>query len=259
MTINLEFLYPAGYDLKTLERKALYVDLVKITDHLFANIPPSFAKSFKKLFFEGVYESKHSFDEYPALYICLSSPVVSKEFFEEVFNYFGDYSRGSAIYMIRTYINPCLSMYPMQFERWKTILLALDSLDRESRSGVTPEYVLMFLNSLFSDLAYCGGSQYNLGLVLFYRANEEFGMAYERLSGNSVFECIQECMKKLFSNDADDARAYNDPWFVNFCCRYFEKRDLNPVFLEFCDHMYQSIPESARITWDGNRILRPGQ
>lgn len=259
MTIDLEFLYPAGYDLKTPERKALYADLVKITEHHFANMPPAFTKSFKKLFFEGVFESETAFDRYSALYICLSSPVVEKDFFAEIFSFFGDAGRGSALYMIRTYIDPSLSMYPVQLERWRTVLLALDSLDRESRNGVTQEYVLLFLNSLFSELAYCGSSEYSLGLVLFNRANDEFEVACDQLSGNSVFECIQECIEKLLSSNAEDPRAYSDPWFTGFCCRYFERRDLNPAFLGFCDRIYQSISEEKRITWSGNRILCPGQ
>lgn len=257
--IDLESLYPVGCDLRTPERKALYTDLLKITEHQFANMPPVFMKSFKKLFFEGVLESRHAFDRYAALYVCLSSPVVSKEFFSEIFSHFGEFERGAALFMIRTYIDPSLFLYPMQLERWQTVLLTLDSLDRESKYGVTQEYVLLFLNALFSELAYSGSSEYSLGLVLFDRADTEFGVACEKLSGNNVFEGIQECIEKLLCNDAEDSGAYVDPWFVKFCARYFGARDLNPALLDFCDRIYQSIPLEKRITWDGNRILRPGQ
>lgn len=48
--IDLSEFFPAGVDLKTERRKALYVDILKVTEHCFANMPNSFAQAFKSLF-----------------------------------------------------------------------------------------------------------------------------------------------------------------------------------------------------------------
>lgn len=258
--IDLSEFFPAGVDLKTEGRKALYVDILKVTEHCFANMPNSFAQAFKSLFFKGELEGYGSFDGMEVFYICMSLPEASVEQYVKVIEHFDGYGNGRAVYMLSAWLDVCVSRYPLQRERWVLMLLAIDQYEQahpELERALSLGELMRFLNSIFASLVYKGSPRYGLGECLFEQANAGFASARGQLD-NQSFECLQENLLALFSAKSKKTEAYRDPWFVEFCRRYFVRRDLSSALLKFCDEIYQAIPEGQRIRWQDDALWVPG-
>lgn len=257
--IDLSDFFPRDVDLKTAERKALYTDILKVTDHCFANMPISFVQTFKRLFFQGELDGYGSFDGMEAFYICMSLPEASVEQYVKVLKRFEGYGNGRAVYMLSTWLNACVPKYPLQRKRWAFILLAIDQYEQahpEVERSLGLLDLIIFLNSIFASLAYKGGAHYSLGESLFERANASFSTARSQLN-NEEFRCLEENLLTLFSGTPKKKEAYSDYWFIEFCRRYFVQRDLSHAFLQFCENVYQAIPEEQRIRWQGDAIFVP--
>lgn len=257
--IDLSEFFPAGVDLKTPERKVLYTDILKVTEHCFANMPGSFAQAFKRLFFQGQLEGYGNFDGMEVFYICMSLPEASVEQYLKVQERFEGYGNGRAVYMLRAWLSACVSKYPLQRERWHSMLLAIDRYEQaypEKEKALSLDCLVFFLNSIFASLVYKGSSNYCLGECLFEQANVAFMAARGQLEDRR-FERLQENLLALFNVKLEKPEAYRDPWFIEFCQRYFVRRDLNSAFLQFCDEVYHSIPEDQRIRWQGDRLFVP--
>lgn len=258
--INLSEFFPAGVDLKSAERKALYTDIVKVTEHHFANMPSSFARAFKRLFFQGELEGYRSFDGMEAFYVCMSLPEASIEQYVKVLERFEGYGNGRAVYMLRTYLGRSVKRYPLQRELWVLMLSAIDQYELahpKLERALDLDYLMLFLNSIFSSVNYDADVRAGLGECLFERCNAEFGNAHAGLDSGR-FENLQHNLEDLFGGAAKNSDAYRDAWFVEFCRRYFVRRDLSPDFLRFCDEIYQAIPEGQQIRWQGDALFVPG-
>lgn len=258
--IDLREFFPAGVNLKTTERKALYVDILKVTEHCFANMPSSFAQAFKRLFFQGELEGYGSFDGMEVFYICLSLPEASVEQYVKVLERFNGYGNDRAIYMLRTWLDVCVPKYPLQRERWGCMLLAIDQYEQahpELERALSLDDLMIFLNSVFSSISHDADALACLGVRLFERANMEFGNAIKELE-TERFKYLQRNLANLFGGAAKNLEAYQDPWFVEFCRHYFVRRDLSQAFLQFCDEIYQAIPEGQRIRWQNDSLFVPG-
>ncbi|MWV13800.1 hypothetical protein F3I62_17000 [Pseudomonas sp. R-28-1W-6] len=258
--IDLSEFFPVGTDLKTAERKALYVDILKVTEHCFANMPSSFAQAFKRLFFQGELEGYGSFDGIEVFYICLSLPEAGVEQYVKVLERFEGYGNCRAVYMLRAWLDVCVPRYPLQREHWVFMLLAIDQYDQvhpEKDRALGSDCLIAFLNSTFAALAYKGGVQYCLGVCLFDRADAEFSNGL-RLASRGDLECLKENLLALFGAVPKKTEAYLDSWFIGFCQRYFSRRDLSPAFLQFCDELYQMIPAGQRISWRDESLFVPG-
>lgn len=257
--INLSEFFPAGVELKTPERKALYTDILKVTEHHFANMPGSFAQAFKRLFFLGELEGYGNFDGMEVFYICMSLPEASVEQYVKVQERFEGYGNGRAVYMLRTYLGRSVKRYPLQRERWGLILRSIDKYEQShpgKDKALGLDYLMLFLNSIFSAVCFKGGAHYSLGVEIFERCNAEFSNAMHFTAGEN-FSYVRENLNILFEGRAELPDAYLDPWFIEFCQRYFVRRDLNLAFLQFCDEIYQAIPEGQRILWQGDRLFVP--
>lgn len=257
MMIDLRRFFPAEVDLKTEERKALYMDILKVTEHHFANMPSSFAQAFKRLFFQGELDGYGSFDGMEVFYICMSLPEAGVEQYVRVLECFEGYGNGRAVYMLRTYLGASVKRYPLQRERWLFMLLAIDQYEQahpEVERALNLHYLVLFMNSIFATINYDADARVCLGVGLFDRAVMEFGNALGQLD-HDEFRLLRRNLTDLFGCAAKNPEAYRDLWFVEFCQRFFVRRDLEADFLQFCDEIYQAIPEGQRISWQDDSIF----
>lgn len=272
MTKEWISVYPEGYDLKTPQRKELYKMIFDELRDSFGDAPKKFPRALKVLFFEGKVEtySPTILDERelsgtryndlgptPCVFICLASPVVSVEFYNEVL---GNYQAGSlrgataGIFDIRTARTHWSGDL---VNRMSVLLQALDeSLSKEGGVGIG-KLLLFFLN-LFAMLNSRGTSK----LAMCKRVAQRFYQGFDDIQfdparANKVATLAQRIMV-LLNGEADNRDAYTDDWFVDFIRRYFS-RDFSPSFLQFLDKLYESLPEEQRIGWDGQKITNyPG-
>ena len=186
------------------------------------------------------------------LALCLCAPLVSEEEFRRYFEVYGSPHSNEVIADLMG--SPIkfgkLLEYPLLLERWSMIAI----VQRDFLAS--RDQLHCRLADVFWLLAYRGSAVESLTPVLFSEVEKKFDSTVLGMYVDKFEEGASEFLSTLFSGAAPNSRAYEDPWFVEFCRRFFS-RDFATDLQTYFDSVYKSVNEAERITFDGKRILLP--
>lgn len=274
MTKEWISVYPEGYDLKTEERKALYRFILARLKDSFGDAPKSFTEALKVLFFEGKLEMYspsvpdkkeligrrlNSLGGSPYVFMCLASPVVSLNFYKKILANYDEKAFVGGVYGIFDRRGGQLDWSDDLVLRFSLLLQALD--EAESKEGCVPvdgriplSMLYFFFKEIFYQLNKNGSSRLAFGKVLVERFSQRLpAIRSDELWVGKYRDLTAREISSLLSGSSSRPEAYADAWFVSFLGRYF-LRDFNPDFLQFMDELYESIPETQRIVWNGQKV-----
>lgn len=255
-----EVIYQVYKDLespKSPERRALYDQIFEFCKRFVGRASKEFDSRLKTLHFTGELALQKEGGEgmtpaFAPLVLCLCAPRINEEDFKGYFEKYGStYSVGTIISLMSGPIKfGKLQEYPLLLERWSMIAYV------QRANLATGGQIQRRLSAIFWALAYEGRSAESLIPVLFAEIEKNFDTALLETYAEQFDEGASEFLFTLFSGAAEEPAAYEDPWFQEFCGRFFA-HDFAPDLQAYFDSVYESVDEAERITFDGKRILLP--
>lgn len=255
-----EVIYQVYKDLespRSPERRALYDQIFEFCQRFVGRASKEFDSRLKTLHFTGELALQKEGGEgmtpaFAPLALCLCAPRINEEDFEGYFDNYGSvHSVGTITSLMGGPIKfGKLQEYPLLLERWSMIAYV------QRANLATGAQIQRRLSAIFWALAYEGRSAESLTPVLFTEIERNFDTALLETYAEQFDEGASEFLLTLFSGAAEEPAAYEDPWFREFCGRFFA-HDFAPNLQAYFDSVYESVDETERITFDGKRILLP--
>lgn len=242
---------------KSPERRALYDQVSKFCKRFVGRAAKEFDSRLKTLHFTGELALQKDGGEgmtptFAPLVLCLCAPFISEEDFKEYFDVYGSAHTVETITNLMDFPIKIgkLQEYPLLLERWSMIAYV------QRGNLAAGDQVQRRLKGVFWLLAYEGKSAESLTPVLFADIEKNFESALLETYAEQFDEGASEFLFTLFSGAAEEPAAYEDPWFLEFCRRFFVN-DFAPDLQAYFDSVYESVNDAERITFDGKRILLP--
>lgn len=244
-------------DTKSPERRELYSQISEFCKRFVGRSSKEFDSRLKTLHFTGELALQTEGGEgmtpaFAPLALCLCAPHVNDDDFKEYFDVYGSVHTAETITNLMDFPIKVgkLQEYPLLLDRWNMIAYV-------QRKYLAAEGQLQRrLKGVFWLLAYEGRSAESLTPVLFADIEKNFNAALGERYAEEFDDGASKFLSTLFSGTAEEPAAYEDPWFVEFCRRFFAG-DFAPALQAYFSGVYVSIDESERIKFDGDRILLP--
>lgn len=268
MTNGLIQVYSKGANLKSDERKKLYQEL--LDKDIFGERERFFPRAFKRLMFEGELESYelllndtdelgvrrlNNLGHMAAAYICLASPSPDIELYQNVLRRYPYVTCVNIASAAVIYIDGDSSLSTDLILRVKCLIEAIDGIASELGKDLAVDsgcYARAF-GRFLSRVSYSGSS--DNCLFPYFLPKLEGSISSLTGQDKEMMDHYSEgLLKQLFSGEANHPSAYLDEEFKLFFSRYVA-RDYSPQFLDYLDGVYNAIPQSKRIQWDGTEIL----
>ncbi|MDQ7986253.1 hypothetical protein QYS36_15035 [Pseudomonas sp. G34] len=247
--------YKGLEDAQSAERRELYNQVYEFCKRFVGRSSKDFDSRLKTLHFTGELALQKEGGEgmtpaFAPLVLCLCAPRVNEEEFKGYFDRFGSRHTIETITDLMDFPIKVgkLQEYPLLLDRWNMIayvqriyLAAEDQVQRR-------------LKGVFWLLAYEGKSAESLTPVLFADIEKNFNAALLERYAEQFDDGASKFLFTLFRGAAEELSAYEDPWFIEFCRRFFGC-DFAPELQAYFGSVYESVGEAERITFDGKRIL----
>lgn len=257
MSEVVTLVYEGLDDPKSDKRRELFEQVSDFCKRFVGRASKDFDARLKALHFTGELGLQKEGGEgmtpaFAPLALCLCAPTVTEEAFCRYFEVYGSSHSNEVITDLMG--SPIkfgkLLEYPLLLDRWNMIAF----VRRDFLSSA--EQLHYRLADVFWLLAYRGRAAESLTPVLFADIEKNFESGVLGTYREKFEEGASEFLAALFSGAAQEASAYENSWFVEFCRRFFA-RDFAPDLQAYFDSVYESVDEAERITFDGKRILLP--